>query len=132
MENKVYPKNFHKLFMKQTKRRSPYKSKSKSVSSRSKTCKTFCKNVFLPERERVEIEFAKKNNLKYMTPNKTVKDMFLKSCDDIYCQKKCKGSKSKWLKSFSKKRKDNLIQQGATSGCRDLKKEYSEYKDKNI
>jgi hypothetical protein len=60
--------------------------------------------------------------------------MFLKSCDDIYCQKKCKGnkSKSKWLKSFSKKRKDNLIQQGATSGCRDLKKEYPEYKDKNI
>jgi hypothetical protein len=27
-----------------------------------KTCKNFCKKVFLPERERVEIEFSKKLN----------------------------------------------------------------------
>ena len=35
--------------------------------SKNKTCKKFCKKVFLPERERVEIEFNK-HNLKY-TPN---------------------------------------------------------------
>jgi hypothetical protein len=93
----------------------------------NKTCKKFCKKVFLPERERVEIEFAKKNKLKYTTPKKIVKEMFLKSCNDIYCQKKCEGSKNKWLKSFTKKRKDKLTQQGAISGCRDLIKEYPEY-----
>ena len=119
MENNKYP-FFHKLFTaKQTKR--------KSQNRNDKTCKRFCKNIFLPERERVEMEFAKKYKMKYITPTKNVKEMFLKSCNDIYCQKKCKGIKNKWSKTFTKKRKDKLIQQGAVSGCRDLHKEFPEY-----
>ena len=108
---------------------------------KNKTCKKFCKEVFLPERERIEIEHDKK--WKKKRPYKPIKllrktnkksslanlleNSFLKDCDDIYCQKKCKGSKNKWLKSFTKKRKEILIKQGATSGCRDLIKEFPEY-----
>ena len=51
----------------------------------------------------------------------------VKGCNDIYCRKSCKNSKNKWLKSFTKKRKETLIQQGAISGCRDLIKEFPEY-----
>jgi hypothetical protein len=29
----------------------------------------------------------------------------VKGCNDIYCQKSCKNSKNKWLKSFTKKEK---------------------------
>jgi hypothetical protein len=112
----------------------------KIVKPKNKTCKKFCKEVFLPERERVELEFSKKLNKKYKY--KTIKQLrktnkkslanllenaFLKNCDDIYCQKGCKGRKNKWLKSFTKKRKEHLIQQGAISGCRDLIKEIPEY-----
>ena len=117
-----------------------FKSNSKSNSkSKNKTCKKFCKEKFLPERERVEIEFSKRyRKLKYKPiqllrkTNKNsslanlLENAFLKVCDDIYCQKDCKSSKNKWLKSFTKKRKENLIQQGAISGCRDLSKEFPE------
>ena len=120
----------------QSKRRSA----NKIVKPKNKTCKKFCKEVFLPEREKVEIEFSKKLNKKFKY--KTIKRLrktnkrslanllensFLKDCDDIYCQKKCKGRKNKWLKSFRKKRKENLIKKGAISGCRDLIKEFPEY-----
>jgi len=69
----------------------------------------------------------KKNKMKYHHPTKLIKDMYLKGCNDIYCQKKCPGSKNKWLKSFTKKRKETLIKKGAISGCRDLQKEFPEY-----
>jgi hypothetical protein len=105
-----------------------------------KKCKKFCKEVFLPERERVEIEFSKKLNRKYKykpikllrkTNKKSslanfLENGFLTDCDTIYCKKHCKGSKNKWLKSFTKKRRKTLIQQGAISGCRDLSKEFPE------
>jgi len=103
---------------------------------KNKTCRKFCKNVFLPERERVEIAFSnkyiKKNKYKGIkiirktnkSLAKVLENGFLKTCDDIYCQKSCKNSKNKWLKSFTKKRKEKLIQQGAISGCRDLMKEF--------
>ena len=120
MKNNKYPENFHKLFLKK-------KSNNKTVKSKNKTCKKFCEKVFLPERERVEMEFAKRNKMKYIKPSKFVKELYLKSCNDIYCQKKCKSNKNKWLKSFTKKRKDKLIQQGAISGCRDLHKDFSDY-----
>jgi len=112
----------------------------KIVKPKNKTCKKFCKEVFLPERERVEIEVSKKLNKKWKY--KTIKHLrktnkkslanllenaFLKNCDDIYCQKNCEGSKNKWLKSFTKKRKEKLIQQGAISGCRDLIKVAPKY-----
>jgi hypothetical protein len=58
---------------------------------------------------------------------KLLKDSFMKSCDDIYCQKTCKGNKKKWLRSFTKKRREHLTEQGAVSGCRDLTKEFPEY-----
>ena len=118
------------------------KSASKKINTKNKTCKNFCKNVFLPERERVEIKFSKNNKIKYIpikTLNKTDKpfakimtNMYLQSCNDTYCQKPCKNSKKKWLTSFTKKRKQNLTQQGAISGCRDLLKEFPKYYKINI
>ena len=119
------------------------KSESKKINKKNKTCKNFCKKVFLPEREEGEIKFSKNNKLKYIpikTLNKTDKPLakfmtnfYLQSCNDTFCQKSCKNSKKKWLKSFTKKRKENLIQQGAISGCRDLIKEFPKYyKNKNV
>ena len=115
--------------------------------TKNKTCKKFCKKVFLPEREKVDLEFSieynKKAKHKYQpiqVQRKTNKSLakylekrFIEGCDDIYCQKSCKTSKNKWLTSFTKKRKENLIQQGAISGCRDLIKELPEtYANKNV
>ena len=117
------------------------KTKSKTNKKKSKTCKSFCKNVFVPERERVEYEFDKKNhngkNIGYRHIQrtnkplaKTIKKLFFILCDHIYCQKKCNNTKSTFLKSFKQKRKDKLIEQGAVSGCRDLIKEFpSDYKN---
>ena len=116
------------------------KSTNKIVKPKNKTCKKFCKEVFLPERERVEIIFSKKltNKFKYKTIKrlrktnkrsslaKLLEKLYLKNCDDIYCQKECKNKKS-WIKSFTKNRKENLIKKGAISGCRDLIKEFPEY-----
>lgn len=97
---------------------------------KNKTCKHFCEKIFLPERENIEIMFNKKMNRKMSTPTKsfarTLKKIYIKSCDDIYCQKKCKNNK-KWLTTFTKKRKNKLTKQGAKSGCRDLIKEYPGY-----
>ena len=108
-------------------------------SKKSKTCKHFCEKVHLPEREKIEIEFAKKKKMKYVpieqlrkTGKKKDKELasllkkiYINSCNTIFCQKKCKGKQ--WLNTYSKKRKDRLIEQGAISGCRDLKKEFPEY-----
>jgi len=125
--------------MKNNKVKSKNKSVSKIMNSKNKTCKNFCKDIFLPERERVEIEFSNKYNKKnkykpikvlHKTNKslaKLLENMYFKSCNDIYCQKSCKNSKNKWLKSFTKKRKETLIKQGAISGCRDLIKEFPEY-----
>ncbi len=41
--------------------------------------------------------------------------------------KTCKKGKNRWLKSYTKKRKNNLMRLGATSECRDLVKEFPEY-----
>lgn len=111
----------------------------KTKSKKSKTCKHFCEKVNLPERERIELEFAKKKKIKYMpieelrkTGKKKDKELatllkkiYMNSCNTIFCQTKCKDKQ--WLNSYSKKRKDRLIDQGAISGCRDLKKEFPEY-----
>ena len=126
--------------MESKKVKSKTKSARKTMNPKNKTCKKFCKKIFLQERERVEIEFSKKYRKFKYKPIKLLRktnkkssvanlleNAFLKDCDDIYCQKDCKGSKNKWLKSFTKKRKENLIQQGAISGCRDLIKEFPEY-----
>jgi hypothetical protein len=115
------------------------KSTNKIVNPKNKTCKRFCEKVYLPEKERVEIEFSKKINAKFKykpikllrktnkkSLAKILENAYLKDCDDIYCQKHCKGSKNKWLKSFTKKREEKLREQGAISGCRDLIKEFPE------
>jgi hypothetical protein len=77
-----------------------------------KTCKNFCEKLFLPERERVEIQASKNSKVKYIPINvlrKTNKSLArrlkkcIKTCDDIYLQKKCTG-KSRWNKSFTKKK----------------------------
>jgi hypothetical protein len=112
--------------MKNNKVKSKNKSVSKIINPKNKTCKNFCKNVFIPEKERVAIAFSNKYKpLKVLRKTnkplaKMVQNMFLKNCNDIYCQKSCKNNKNKWLKSFTKKRKENLIQKGAISGCIDL------------
>ena len=125
--------------MKNNKVISKNNSARKIMNPKNKTCKNFCKEIFLPERERVEIEFSnkyiKKNKyqpIKVLRKTnkslaKVIENMYLKGCNDTYCQKRCKNSKNKWLKSFTKKRKETLIQQGAISGCRDLIKEFPEY-----
>jgi len=131
--------------MENKKVKSKTKSARKIMNPKNKTCKKFCKKIFLPERERVEIEFSNKYNKKnkyqpikvLRKTNKSLakllENMYVKGCNDIYCQKSCKNSKNKWLNSFTKKRKENLIQQGAISGCRDLIKDFPEYyKNKNV
>ena len=117
------------------------KSASKKMNTKNKTCKKFCKKVFLPEREKVDLEFSieynKKAKHKYQpiqVQRKTNKPFakyleksFIEGCNDIYCQKSCKTTKNKWLKSFTKKRKEKLMKQGAISGCIDAIKEFPKY-----
>ena len=112
---------------------------NKKAKSKNKTCKNFWKKVFLPERERVEIQFSNKyNKVNRYKPIKVlrktnkslanlIENMYLKTCNDIYCQKSCKTTKNKWLKSFTKNRKEKLIQQGAISGCIDLIKKFPKH-----
>ncbi len=126
MKKIKYPENFYKFFLKKTKK-TKKTSNNKNITSKNKKCKNFCKKVFIPEKERVEMKITKKNKMKYIKPSKFVKEIYLKGCNDIYCMEKCDGRKGKWLRTFSKKRKDKLIQQGAISGCRDLHKEFPEY-----
>ena len=108
------------------------------------SCSQFCNKVFIPDKEKVEIAFSKKHKLKlkYVPINKLPKEkkslkkllktVYLEGCKRIYCQKKC-DTKNKldetkqWLKSYTKKRKERLMKQGATSGCRDLIKEFPGY-----
>lgn len=111
----------------------PKKTKTRIKKPKNKTCKQFCRKVFLPERERVEKQFSKSyDTIAELRKKKDhvlaniLEKMYLKSCDDIYCQKKCKNKKS-WIKSIDEKRKNKLIKQGATSGCRDLIEEYPDY-----
>ena len=123
--------------MENNKVKSKNKSVSKIINPKNKTCKKFCKNVFIPEQERVAIAFSSNFRNKYKPlkvlrkTNKPVakmlQNMFLKNCNDIYCQKSCKNRKNKWLKSFTKKRKENLIHQGAVSGCIDLIKKFPKH-----
>jgi len=103
-----------------------------------KSCKDFCEKDFLVERENVEELFSneQKPSMKYVRIKelrktnkqlaKVLKNMYLSSCNQIYCQNKCTTNK-KWLKSFTKKRKTDLIKRGAKSGCRDLMKEFPKY-----
>ena len=102
--------------------------------NKNKSCKKFCVKTFIPERERVENEFDKRNpSTKYRYSNvkrtnkslaKIMKRNFITTCENIYCQKKCKNTKNRFLTSFSKKRKQKLLSQGAISGCRNLIKEF--------
>ncbi len=125
MEKNVYPVNFHRLFRKHS---TAKQRNRKSNKSKDKPCKRFCKEVFLPEKERVEMAFSNRNKRAYITPSRFAKSLYLKSCHDIYCQQpKCPGNKKRWVKSFTKKRKARLMEQGAVSGCRDLHKEFPEY-----
>jgi hypothetical protein len=102
------------------------------MPAQTKKCrKQFCETVFLPKRDKMEGDYLKK--LKKTNPShyKSIKNLYLKNCSDIFCQPKCKD-KSKWLKSFSKKRIDALMKQGAMSGCRDLPKEFKEYRNMGL
>ena len=110
--------------------------KTKKTKSNNMTCKKFCRKVFIPEKERVEKKFSKyyepiavlrKKKDKFDNEFADIlEDEYLKSCNDVYCQKKCKN-KEKWVKSFTQKRKEKLEKQGAISGCRDLIKEFPDY-----
>ena len=105
------------------------KNKNKTLK-----CKQFCKKIFLPEKERAEIKYAKKKGIEYIPLAKEEKEMakvlknwYLASCDGIYCQKKCNPEKKQWAKTISQKRKQRLISKGALSGCIDVIKEYPGY-----
>tara|TARA_B100000035_G_scaffold310857_2_gene319404 strand:+ start:3944 stop:4549 length:606 start_codon:yes stop_codon:yes gene_type:complete len=130
-------------------RRTNKKTKNKTnkniVSNKNQICKKkYCKNIFLPEREKVEKEFSK--NYKTIEELRKTGDKFdirianileknyLQTCHDIYCQNKCKTKSQKpWVKSITKKRKTKLMEKGATSGCRDLIKEFPKYyKNKEV
>ena len=102
------------------KNKSQKKSVSKRTNPKKKTCKHFCKEVFLPERERVGVLFSKinlKKQFRYIPipvlrkTNKSLakerEHMTLHFCNDIYCQEHCENSKTKWLPSFTKKEKKN-------------------------
>ena len=116
----------------------PENKKSEPITSENEYCKkNFCKDVFLPEKERVEmkaskyyepIEVLRKKNDDFERETADILEKgYLESCYQIYCDKECKNSPGKtktWLKSFSKERKQKLIDQGAISGCRDLIKEH--------
>lgn len=121
------------------------KTNRKKRSHPTHICKTkYCKKVFLPEREKVEKEFSsdyktieelRKNGDEFDTRiADIIEDGYLRTCHDIYCQNKCKmKGKNTWAKSFTKKRKNRLMKQGATSGCRDLMREFPNYyKDKQV
>jgi ribosomal protein L18E len=47
--------------MESKKVKSKNKYASKITNSKNKTCKNFCKEIFIPERERVGVEFSKIN-----------------------------------------------------------------------
>ena len=101
-----------------------------------KNCKQFCEKDFIVEREKVEDNYSKKSKIRYKNIKelsktnkplaKLLKKMYMNLCNDIYCQTKC-TNKKKWLKSFTKKRREKLMNQGAISGCRDLMKEFPTY-----
>lgn len=85
-------------------------------TKQTKTCKHFCKKQFVPTFEK---EYARTHNM--IRPLPIASKMMFKVCQDVYCQKNCKGTKNgKWVKSFTKKRKNKLKKLGAISGCRDL------------
>jgi hypothetical protein len=119
--------------MENKKVKSKTKSSRKIMNPKNKTCKKFCKNVFIPEMERVATVASNKfKPIKLLRETnkplaKMIQNMHLTQCNDIYCQKSCKNSKNKWLKSFTKKRKEKLIQQGAISGCKDLIKKFPKH-----
>ena len=130
-KNKLFRKKFRSKKSKNIKQ-----TRKQKKNNKIKTCKKFCREVFLPERERVEKKFSKyyepievlrkkKDNFDRELAD-TLENMYLKSCNDIYCQRKCKNKK-KWVKSISKERKKKLEKQGAMSGCRDLIQEFPDY-----
>jgi hypothetical protein len=98
------------------------------------SCKKFCEDVFVPEKERVEQLFSKNYKV-----NKSfdLKPLYMRACDKVYCQKSCSKKNRKnrkngknekrWVKSYTKKRKSDLMKKGALSGCRDLVKEFPKY-----
>lgn len=107
------------------------------------TCKQYCNSYFLPERERVEAKHAKDHKSTY-TPLAQQKDRALASrvrraylglCKDIYCRKGsgCGGKdKEDFVASISDNRKAALLKLGATSGCRDIIKEFPKYYKLNV
>ena len=124
------------LKSKKTRRQKTNKKIRRQKTNKNKTCKKFCRKFFLPEKERVEKKFSK-----YYEPIEVLRkkkdsfdreladileDAYLKSCNDIYCQRKC-NNKKKWVKSILKDRKKKLKKQGAMSGCRDLIQEFPDY-----
>jgi hypothetical protein len=104
---------------------------------KKKSCnKDYCEKVFLPEREKVEAEFAKDNKIKYVpldkNPNKElaklIKGLYITYCTKNYCHAKCG-----FAKTVSEKRKKELKSLGAESACEDLKKKHGKYyKNKKV
>jgi len=92
----------------------------------SKECNAYCVKQFLPERNRVEREWAKKTGVKYSRPSSDIVNAYVTTCESIYCRKKqcADPQKPLWAPTIKEKRKMELIAKGAVSGCRDLVKEF--------
>lgn len=101
-----------------------------TMPPKQKCVETYCKKVFLAEREKVEQQFAKDAKKTYV-PLKEMKDKslakmmeraYVDNCKEIYCSPTCG-----FAKSVDKDRKAKLVKKGATSACRDLVKEFPKY-----
>ena len=89
------------------------RSTNKIVKPKNKTCKKFCKEVFLPERERVEIEHDKK--WKKKRPYKPIK---------LLRKTNKKSSLSNLLENVFLKSSDNLRFAGIKIGKYDENRKY--------
>jgi hypothetical protein len=107
--------------------------REKERESKGSKCDQYCSNVFLPERERVEVLFTRKAGLPPYVPvdkmsNKVLgsmmKDAYIKTCNGIYCSPKCG-----FVETIDSSRRKNLTRRGALSACRDLVREFPGYYD---
>ena len=100
-----------------------------SKTAAEKKCEAFCKNDYLPKREKVEKNVHPKSVPLNIYPDPffkaTLKNLYVKSCHDIYCRPGCgKKPPQDFLPTFQVARRNDLKSRGARSGCRDLTREF--------
>lgn len=128
---------------KNTKKTDENKNKSKAgggrkrstAAAKSERCESFCRQTYLPNREAIDVRWARERGLTY-TPTSKLRDRSLadvitsahmSSCQTIYCRPVCG-----FASSVNRQRTERLKNQGARSVCRDLTQEYPKYYSKRI